>query len=81
MDQYIECSIGLVKPVITEQRHPRIQESGLRRTDAKPYCRMVVHVLKETASRFETNFHVRGTDYFMKQPYMVQQGGKELLPD
>ena len=42
---------------------------------------MVVHVLKQTASRFEANFHVRGTDYFMEQPLLVQQEGKELLPD
>jgi hypothetical protein len=38
-------------------------------------------VLKQTASRFEANFHVRGTDYSMKQPLVVQQGDEELLPD
>jgi len=27
---------------------------------------MAVHVLKQTASRFEVNFHVSGTDLFMK---------------
>lgn len=42
---------------------------------------MVVHELKQTASWFEANFHVRGTDFFMKQPLLVQQGGKELIPD
>jgi hypothetical protein len=42
---------------------------------------MVIHALKQTASRFEANFHVRGTDYLMKQPLLVQQGEKELLPD
>jgi len=42
---------------------------------------MVVHALKQTASWFEANFHVRGTDLIMKQPLLVQQGGKEPLPD
>ena len=42
---------------------------------------MVVHVLKQTASRFEVNFHVRGTDFIMKQPSLVQQRYEELLPD
>jgi hypothetical protein len=42
---------------------------------------MVIHALKQTASRFEANFHVRGTDYLMKQPLLVQQGETELLPD
>ena len=42
---------------------------------------MVVHVLKQIASRFEVNFHVRGTDFIMKQPLLVQQGDEELLPD
>ena len=60
-----------------EHRHPRISESSLRWTDAKPHCQMVVHELKQTASRFEANFHVRGTDFAMKQPLLVQQGGEE----
>ena len=38
-------------------------------------------VLKQTASRFEANFHVRGTIFVMKQPVLVQQSVKELLPD
>jgi hypothetical protein len=42
---------------------------------------MVVHELKQTASRFEANFHVRGTDFFMKQPLLIQQETKELMPD
>jgi hypothetical protein len=42
---------------------------------------MVVLALKQTASWFEANFHVRGTDSNMKQPILVQQGEKELLPD
>ena len=67
--------------MIMEHRHPRISESSLRRTDAKPHCQMVVHELKQTASRFEANFHVRGTDYLLKQPLLVQQGETELLPD
>ena len=64
-----------------EHQHPRISESGLRWTDAKPHCKMVVHELKQTASRFEANFHVRGTDLFLKQPLLVQQEEIELLPD
>ena len=39
------------------------EEKLLDWTDAKPHCKMVVHVLKQTASRFEANFHVRGTDF------------------
>lgn len=37
--------------------------------------------LKQTANWFEANFHVRGIDSTLKQPFLVQQGEKELLPD
>ena len=37
---------------------------------------MVVHVLKQTASRFEANLHVRGTDFQWSNHYWFNKGGK-----
>ena len=37
---------------------------------------MVVHVLKQTASRFEANFHVRGTDFQLSNHYWFNRGEK-----
>jgi len=37
---------------------------------------MVIHELKQTASRFEANFHVRGTDLVWRNHYWFNRSEK-----
>ena len=52
--------------MIMEHQHPRDIRIQLETGGCEPHCKRVTHELQQTASWYEVNIHVRGTDFSMK---------------